>query len=172
MTHMRTRYQRTGALAIAIALLAAATPGWGAGGGDEAAGVALFDEAKRLMDDGYTYLDVRSEPEYAAGHPAGAENVPLLHAGPRGMTPNPEFMDVVRALYATDAKIVVGCKGGGRSLRAAEMMAAAGYAHVVDQRAGFDGSRDEPGWAAAGLPAEAATSGGSYAELKRRAGRR
>ena len=29
-------------------------------------------EAKTLMDEGYVYLDVRSEPEFAAGHPAGA----------------------------------------------------------------------------------------------------
>jgi rhodanese-related sulfurtransferase len=134
-------------------------------------------EAKQLVDEGWVYLDVRSEPEFAAGHPVGAQNVPLMHAGARGMTPNTDFLPMVEALYAKDAKIVLGCRSGGRSLRAAEMMAGAGYTSMVDQRAGFEGSRDafgqlsEPGWAPAGLPVETATSGGSYAELKQKAGR-
>ena len=57
------------------------------------------------------------------------------------------------------------------------MMIAAGYTGVVDQRAGFDGPRDafgqltEPGWGPAGLPVETATPGGSYAELKHKAGK-
>jgi rhodanese-related sulfurtransferase len=133
-------------------------------------------EAKKLLDEGYVYLDVRTEPEFAAGHPAGAHNVPVALAGALGMSPNPHFLAVVEALYPKDAKLVVGCKAGGRSLRAAEMMTAAGYTGVVDQRAGFDGARDafgqltEPGWAPAGLPVETATAGASYAELRTKAG--
>jgi rhodanese-related sulfurtransferase len=35
-------------------------------------------EAKDLMDkEGYVYVDVRSIPEFEAGHPAGAFNVPI-----------------------------------------------------------------------------------------------
>lgn len=135
-------------------------------------------EAKKLMDEEqYVYLDVRSEPEYAAGHPEGAHNVPLMHAGPAGMKPNPDFLDVVQALYPKDKKIVVGCRSGQRSMRAAEMLAAAGYTDLIDQRAGFDGPRDafgavtEPGWGPAGLPVETATPGASYAELKQQAGK-
>ena len=135
-------------------------------------------EAKTLIDEqGYVYLDVRSEPEFVAGHPTGAQNVPLMHAGPGGMTPNPDFLAVVQAVYPKDAKLVVGCKAGGRSLKAAEMMIAAGYTGVIDQRAGFDGPRDafgalsEKGWSPAGLPVETTTPGGSYAELKAKAGK-
>jgi rhodanese-related sulfurtransferase len=134
-------------------------------------------EAKRLIDEeGYLYLDVRSEPEYAAGHPAGAHNVPLMFAGAGGMTPNPDFLAVVSALYPKDAKLIVGCRSGQRSLRAAEALTAAGYTAVIDQRAGFDGPRDpfgavsEPGWNPAGLPVEPSTPGASYAELRARAG--
>src|SRR5262249_27311884 len=29
-------------------------------------------DAKELMDEGWTYVDVRSEPEFERGHPAGA----------------------------------------------------------------------------------------------------
>lgn len=135
-------------------------------------------EAQKLMEsEGYLYLDVRSEPEFAAGHPKGAHNVPLLVPGPRGMEQNREFLDVVEALYPKDTKIVAGCKSGGRSLRAAEMMIAAGFTNVIDQRAGFEGSRDsfgqmtEPGWGTAGLPSENVTPGGSYAELRQKVGR-
>jgi rhodanese-related sulfurtransferase len=134
-------------------------------------------EAKQLVDDGWLYLDVRSEPEFAAGHPAGAHNVPVMHAGPSGMSPNPDFLAVVEALHPKGARLVVGCKSGQRSARAAAMLAAAGYTSLVDQRAGFDGPRDtfgqltEPGWAPAGLPTETTTAGGSYAELRLKAGK-
>lgn len=132
-------------------------------------------EAKRLIDEeGYTYVDVRSVPEYDAGHPAGSANVPLLHAGAGGMTPNPDFLAVMTALYPKDTKLVLGCRSGQRSLRAAEALAAAGYVALVDQRAGFDGARNafgaiaEPGWSAEGLPVETSTPGSSYAELQKR----
>lgn len=135
-------------------------------------------EARTLIEEqGYTYLDVRTEAEFAAGHPAGAHNVPILLAGPKGMVPNPHFLEIVTALYPKDTKLVVGCMAGGRSLTAVEAMAAAGFTQVVDQRAGYKGLRDsfgavtEAGWEGAGLPVEAMTPGGSYAELSRKAGK-
>lgn len=133
-------------------------------------------EAKKLIDEeGYLYLDVRSEPEYNAGHPAGAHNIPLMHAGPAGMQPNIEFLDIAQALYGKETKIIVGCRSGQRSLRAANLLTSAGFTNVVDQRAGFEGTRDnfggivEGGWGTVGLPSESATPGASYAELKLRA---
>jgi rhodanese-related sulfurtransferase len=110
------------------------------------------DEAKDLMDqDGYVYVDVRSVPEFAAGHPTGAYNVPLLHMGPQGMAPNPQFMAAMEKAFAKDAKLIVACKGGGRSAQAAAMLEASGFTNVVDQRAGFEGHA-EPGWRPKGLP--------------------
>lgn len=130
-------------------------------------------EAKQLVDDeGYLYLDVRTEAEWAAGHPVGAHNVPVNLAGPSGMTDNPDFLATVQANYPKDSKLVLGCKAGGRSLKAARMLIGAGYTAVVDQRAGYDGPRDsfgrvtEQGWAASGLPTEKETAGASYAELR------
>jgi rhodanese-related sulfurtransferase len=135
------------------------------------------EEAKRRMDEeGYVYLDVRSETEYSAGHPAGAHNVPLRRSGPGGMVENPDFLAVVLRLYAKDQAIVVGCASGGRSLRAATVMIAAGFTRVVEQRAGFGGARDafgqlkEPGWAAKGLPVATESPGCSYAELSQKDG--
>src|SRR5687767_8384084 len=119
------------------------------------------EEAKRLIDeDGYTYLDVRTEAEFAAGRPVGAKLVPFMFAGAAGMTPNPDFVKSVEAQFPKDTKLVVGCKAGGRSIKAATALVAAGFTNVIDQRAGFDGARDafgkvtEPGWAPAGLPVE------------------
>ena len=112
------------------------------------------------MDEGWTYVDVRSEPEFEEGHPAGALNVPLMHSGPAGLVPNPDFMRVMQAAISADTKIVLGCRSGGRSLRAAQLLEGAGYQHVIDQRAGFGGARDqegrviEPGWEAEKLPIE------------------
>jgi rhodanese-related sulfurtransferase len=115
-------------------------------------------EADALVKEGgHAYLDVRSIPEFDAGHPAGAYNIPLLHATPSGMRPNPDFLSVVAAAFAKDAKLVLGCRTGIRSLRAAQGLLDAGFETVVDQRAGFHGARDpfgqvqEAGWQDAGL---------------------
>src|SRR5262245_16291244 len=99
------------------------------------------EEARDLIDkDGYVYLDVRSVPEFAAGHPTGAYNVPLLDMGPGGMVDNPDFLKVVEKNFEKGAKLVVGCKAGGRSARAAALLERAGYTNVVDQRNGYDGT--------------------------------
>ena len=134
-------------------------------------------EAKQLVDEGWIYVDVRSEPEFAAGHPAGAHNVPVMNLGARGMLPNTDFRPVIEALYPKDTALVLGCRSGQRSLHAARMLVEAGYTRIVDQRAGFDGTRSpfgqvvEEGWVGAGLPVETATPGGSYVELRAKAGR-
>jgi rhodanese-related sulfurtransferase len=118
----------------------------------------LPKEAAALVEQGWIYLDVRSIPEFEQGHPPGALNVPLLHFQNGRMTPNPDFSRVVQANLAKDAKIVVGCKAGGRSLQAATLMEGAGYTSVVDMRGGYHGERDNfgratvAGWADEGLP--------------------
>jgi len=117
-------------------------------------------EAAALLAEGWTYLDVRSIPEFDEGHPPGAANVPLMHRENGRMSPNQDFQRVVEANFLKDAKIVVGCKVGGRSLQAATLMESAGYTNVVDMRGGLHGERDNfgrvsvPGWAAEGLPVE------------------
>ncbi len=119
-------------------------------------------EAAKLLETGWTYLDVRSIPEFEGGHPTGAANVPLLHFEGGRMSPNPDFQRVVAANFPTDTKLVVGCKAGGRSLQAAALLEAAGYTSVVDMRGGFHGEHDGmgrltcAGWLESKLPVEAA----------------
>jgi rhodanese-related sulfurtransferase len=128
-------------------------------------------QAAALLDEGYVYLDVRSVPEFEAGHPRGAYNVPLAHLGPGGMTPNHDFLALVERHFPRQTRLVVGCKSGGRSLQAAALLLGAGYTDVVDQHCGYDGAPGphgfEAGWRAAGLPtAQRAEPGRSYADLK------
>lgn len=120
----------------------------------------------RMTEDGYVYVDVRSVPEFEAGHPEGAFNVPWAHVGPSGMEPNPHFVEVVQARFGPEAKLVLGCQTGNRSMRAAEALIAAGFAEVLEQRAGWAGSKDpfgrvvEVGWQRAGLPIETGAAPG------------
>lgn len=111
-----------------------------------------------MVEEGYVYVDVRTGVEFASGHPAGAVHVPLMVDGPRGRVLNEGFVDEMLARFPKNAKLVLGCRSGQRSLRALDLLEAAGFEHLVDQRAGFDGVRDafggivEPGWLASGLP--------------------
>jgi rhodanese-related sulfurtransferase len=131
-------------------------------------------EAAQLMAaEGYVYLDVRAPEEFGLGHPQGAYNVPLMLLGSAGMQPNAEFLRVVQASFGVDAKLVVGCQAGNRSQRACVQLMAAGYASVVEQRAGFAGARDafgrvvDVGWQGAGLPVSTRPEAGrAYAQLR------
>jgi rhodanese-related sulfurtransferase len=134
-------------------------------------------EASEKMAQGWTYVDVRTTEEFEAGHPEGAVNVPIALTGRGGMIQNPDFVSVMKAAFGKDSKIVVGCKAGGRSLRAAHILAAEGFAHVIDQRAGWDGARGafgevaEQGWSRAGLPSEAGQPAGrSWQDMKAKLG--
>jgi rhodanese-related sulfurtransferase len=109
-------------------------------------------EAKGLMDEGYAYVDVRSIPEFEKGHPDGAYNVPLLHMGPAGMAPNPDFAAVMQKHFTKETKLIIGCKMGGRSAQASQLLEQLGYTNLIDQRGGFDGQPGSPGWQPAGLP--------------------
>ena len=132
-------------------------------------------EAAELLQSGWTYLDVRSIPEFEGGHPTGAANVPLLHFEGGRMSPNADFQKVVAANFPPDSKLVVGCKAGGRSLQAASLLEAGGYTSVVDMRGGFHGEHDSlgrvtcAGWAESNLPVEAsAPPEKTYAALSKK----
>ena len=50
-----------------------------------------FDVLRQHLD--AVYLDVRTAPEFEAGHPAGARHVPVLFYGAGGQPrPNPDFV--------------------------------------------------------------------------------
>jgi rhodanese-related sulfurtransferase len=119
------------------------------------------EEAKELLDNGgYTYVDVRSEPEFRNGHPADSVNVPVMHREPMGMVPNPDFLRVMEINFEHHAPLILGCQSGARSARAAEAMLAVGFSAVHNVTGGFGGARDDSGailqkgWFELGLPVD------------------
>jgi rhodanese-related sulfurtransferase len=93
-------------------------------------------------------LDVRTPEEYVfVGHPEAAWNVPLLlqtyawDASGRtlAMTPNPDFLDRVKALFKPSDTLLVICRSGGRSARAVDVLAGAGFKQVYSIVDGMEG---------------------------------
>ena len=121
-------------------------------------------EAHQKQQDAHVYVDVRSTREFESGHPAGAVNVPLLEHDDSGqMTQNPDFLRVMKASFAPDTRLLVGCQAGMRSLKAAMMLETFGFTDVSNVKGGWGGARDqsgavlEPGWSTSNLPAETDT---------------
>lgn len=142
---------------------------------------ATVREAHASQSEGAVYVDVRSIPEFAQGHPAGAVNVPLLHCDERSgqMIPNPDFAAVMKANFAADQPLLIGCQVGGRSAQAAQILVASGFDNLTNVLGGYSGARDPmtrglraEGWIQADLPVEPEqVPGTSYRELVAKSGR-
>ena len=130
--------------------------------------------AKELVGTGVVFVDVRSEPEFEAGHVPGALNVPLLHKTERGLEPNSEFISVMKRAFGLGETLIIGCRSGQRSLSAAKRLEAEGFKDLSNLTPGFEGSRDAfgrplAGWRQEGLPIESGIpSGQSYKDVKNR----
>ena len=114
------------------------------------------DKAKEILgsDSGTTYIDVRSIPEFAKGHAEGAINIPLMHWNEQTgmMEPNPDFAMVAGAILEKEKTYVVGCKMGGRSQKACELLSALGFEKLYNIDGGFGGNDHQEGWKDLGLP--------------------
>ena len=132
----------------------------------QAAHEAMSKNASRV------FVDVRTEQEYDAGHPAGAVNVPwaTLDPGTGQMAPNPAFIPTMKKVAPAGATIYASCQSGVRSMNACKALEAAGWSQLVNVSSGFGGKRDPtgrvvvPGWRDAGLPIEMTRS--TYPQLK------
>src|SRR5712692_4750167 len=123
------------------------------------------------------YLDVRTEEEFAQGHPAGAINIPVVFLKPgTAPQPNDSFLAVAEKVLPRDKKLVVGCMAGGRSQRACEILEQAGYSDLTNVRGGFGGARDTSGavvvvgWRDAGLPVSRELGDSAYRAMRDKAG--
>jgi len=85
----------------------------------------LIDSAQALL------LDVREADEWAAGHSPAATHMPLGQLNP--------------AAVPSDRPVIMICRSGGRSAKAAAALAAAGH-QVSNLQGGMKA------WTAAGLP--------------------
>ncbi|CAI7768839.1 unnamed protein product [Closterium sp. NIES-54] len=66
-------------------------------------------EAKTLLDASHTFLDVRTEEEFAASHVAGAVNVAVMTGDPHkgASEKRSDFLDVVKSKFQPDTPILV-----------------------------------------------------------------
>ena len=110
--------------------------------------------------EGIHILDVRTFEEYTfVGHLEMAKNIPFVFPkydpkGPSlpGRPPgcygelNPDFVEAVKELFATDDTILVYCATGGRGAMAVNLLVQAGFVNVYNIVNGLEGDRvDDPG---------------------------
>uniref|UniRef100_A0A0E0LFT5 Rhodanese domain-containing protein n=1 Tax=Oryza punctata TaxID=4537 RepID=A0A0E0LFT5_ORYPU len=98
--------------------------------------------AYELQQAGHRYLDVRTEGEFAGGHPVGAVNVPYMYKTGSGLTKNTHFLEKVSTIFGKEDEIIVGCQSGKRSLMAASELCSAGFTAVTDIAGGFSSWRE------------------------------
>jgi len=121
-------------------------------------------DVNSLLADGYTLLDVRPPTEISKAQLENAVEVPLFvleddpsvgtlikqatafgmggwWLGGAHMKPNPNFLGEVQARIPQDAKLLVVCQKGLRSLAACEQLARAGYKTLAWVNGGLDTAR-------------------------------
>ena len=94
--------------------------------------------AKRAAGETFSFVDVREESEYAAGHAAGAVHIS------KGVMER----DIETKIPDPKTPIVLMCGGGFRSALAADTLQKMGYTNVLSMDGGW------AAWTAAGLPTE------------------
>lgn len=127
----------------------------------------------RADQQGVVVLDVRTAAEYAfVGHPKMAYNVPFLFLTRQWdaarkryrMVLNKNFVSQVKAICKPEQTVILLCRSGGRSAKAVNLLAGAGFKKVYTMVDGFEGDKvTDPaslykgkrmlnGWKNAGLP--------------------
>ncbi|MFT3914917.1 MAG: rhodanese-like domain-containing protein [Anaeromyxobacteraceae bacterium] len=91
-------------------------------------------EAHRLVKEGVKVVDVRTAPEFAAGHVPGAVNIPFDEIERRAAELGPP-----------GTKVLLYCRTGRRSGIAAEALRAKGYTNLFDLQAYDRWVASEPG---------------------------
>ena len=141
--------------------------------------LGLYVTAKEAYDmwqadpEGVRILDVRTPEEYVfVGHAPMAWSIPLAFQSfewdpdKRGFhwDLSPDFLPAVEAWAETSDTLLVSCRSGGRSAKAINLLAKAGYMalwNIIDGMEGgkvkdpdsvFDGMRMKNGWRNSGLP--------------------
>jgi rhodanese-related sulfurtransferase len=138
-------------------------------------------EARAAMerDPKTIYLDVRTEEEFADGHPEGSINIPVgsPHPATRVFELNQDFAAVARGALPLDTPLLVGCRTGPRAEAAAQILAGEGFTNVRWVFGGYigitgpAGQRIAPGWLESGLPvSREAAPGAAYVDLRKKAG--
>lgn len=117
-----------------------------------------------IKNDKATYIDVRTQQEWDAGHAVNAVHIPMHRldskTGDRLLVD--DYIDkIVEKFPDKNAKLVIGCASGGRSGITCQKLAQLGYADLSNIDGGFMGKYNPvtgelviKGWKEEGLPSE------------------
>ena len=105
-------------------------------------------------------IDIRSSMEFLfIGHPIGCIHIGWMEDPDWDINPN--FVEDIKAVQADNCPIVLICRSGVRSEKAANQLLEAGLENIYHVTDGFEGDRDENnhrgttgGWRFHGLPWE------------------
>mmetsp|Transcript_28821 Transcript_28821/g.62626 ORF Transcript_28821/g.62626 Transcript_28821/m.62626 type:complete len:210 (+) Transcript_28821:1-630(+) len=113
-------------------------------------GIANVEEARTLLDQGWTYLDVRPTLEIEeVGKYRGAVSIPIKNMEKKFntetrekeyiKTPNDKFVEMVQKKFPdTQAKLMIGCSDGtAYSMDALIALDEAGYENLVGMKGGY-----------------------------------
>ena len=107
-------------------------------------------EKWKASPDELTIIDVRTPEEYAfIGHPEMVWNIPFAFVTYQrkdgkteyGPKMNPDFVDEVKKIAGLTDTLLLMCRSGGRSAKAVNKLAAAGFTHVYNIIDGFEGDK-------------------------------
>lgn len=124
-------------------------------------GASPDEIAELVSKQSFVYVDVSTEEQYADGHPTGALNVPLELHTRKGLEKNADFLLVFEKIFDKTERLLIGARDAAFAERAASLLRAAGYSNVTAVNA--DHVSD-------GVRTETITEGGSYPEMRWRAG--
>lgn len=79
------------------------------------------ERARALVEEGATLVDVRTDGEFAEGHIPGAVNIPV-----------DELESRLKEVGPKDKAVVLYCRSGSRSARAARILQREGFREVHD----------------------------------------
>ena len=96
-----------------------------------------LQELLEVADDDVVFVDVRERDEWDAGHLPRFELKALSAAG--------EWLPTMQKEIKPDAKVVVMCKLGGRSMRASEALVQMGFTNVKNVVGGYEGYKTDIG---------------------------
>lgn len=85
------------------------------------------DQAVKLIENGATIIDVRTDREYQDGHLQNSNHIPIASA---------DFLELLNKL-PKDKEYVVYCYVGGRSSKAARKMVELGFGNVYNLGGGI-----------------------------------
>ena len=100
-------------------------------------GPVKIEQAQTLIGEGVQLLDVRTEQEWNAGHLEKAVRVNVTEEG---------FVEKAKAALDPTKPVLVYCRSGNRSEKAAKLLREAGFSKVHELQGGI------VAWEAAGKP--------------------